>query len=149
MIGPSFITAAGTSINALNHGLFTVKRRKKSSGALNQRKMFEEVSSSNHNTVIKKNVFLLIFLPIFQAQMVRRVKAYLSRMKVITDEDKLHELSLQCENNVTGGGGGSGSSSTAPQPIRKCNPSPTLSTASSASSTSEGRRTMAPKFGKH
>ncbi len=33
----------------------------------------------------------------FQAQMVRRVKAYLNSMKVISDETKLNEMSLQCE----------------------------------------------------
>lgn len=72
--------------------------------------------------------------------MVRRVKAYLAKMKVITDEEKLHELSIMCENAVTG-------PSAASVPLRKCNPSPTLSTASSTSSTSEGRRATAPKFG--
>lgn len=74
--------------------------------------------------------------------MVRRVKAYLGKMKVITDEEKLHELSLACEGNITG-------PSTTTAPLRKCNPSPTLSTASSTSSTSEGRRATAPKFGKY
>ncbi len=29
--------------------------------------------------------------------MVRRVKAYLNSMKVISDETKLNEMSLQCE----------------------------------------------------
>ena len=32
-----------------------------------------------------------------QAQMVRRVKAYLKSIKVITDEDALHKMSLECE----------------------------------------------------
>jgi len=41
-------------------------------------------------------IFLNIFLSI-QAQMVRRVKAYLKSMKVITDEDELHKMSLECE----------------------------------------------------
>ncbi len=72
--------------------------------------------------------------------MVRRVKAYLGKMKVITDEDKLHELSLVCE-------GGTVAAPSAPAQPRKYNPSPTLSTASSTSSASEGRRTTAPKFG--
>ena len=38
----------------------------------------------------------------FQAQMVRRVKAYLNHMRVITDEDKLHQMSLECEPPVGG-----------------------------------------------
>ncbi|XP_065216720.1 rap guanine nucleotide exchange factor 6-like isoform X2 [Planococcus citri] len=105
-------------VNPVSHGILTVKRRKKSAGALNQRKMYEE------------------------AQMVRRVKAYLAKIKVITDEEKLHELSIQCENLVTGPSSYSGNA-----PLRKCNPSPTLSTASSTSSTSEGRKATAPKFG--
>jgi Rap guanine nucleotide exchange factor 2 len=29
--------------------------------------------------------------------MVRRVKAYLNNMKVITDEDQLHQMSMECE----------------------------------------------------
>lgn len=33
------------TINSISHGISTVKRRKKSSGALNQRKMYEEVST--------------------------------------------------------------------------------------------------------
>ena len=35
--------------------------------------------------------------------MVRRVKAYLKNMKVITDEEKLHAMSLECEPPVGGG----------------------------------------------
>ncbi|XP_066903454.1 rap guanine nucleotide exchange factor 6 isoform X8 [Halyomorpha halys] len=97
-------------------GAATVKRRKKSTGAPNPKKMFEE------------------------AQMVRRVKAYLNRMRVVTDEEKLHELSLECEGSREGGSSGG--------PVRKRNPSPTLSTASSASSASEGNRKHPhPKFG--
>ena len=38
----------------------------------------------------------------FKAQMVRRVKAYLKNMKVITDEDKLHAMSLECEPPIGG-----------------------------------------------
>ena len=45
---------------------------KKGSSAPNPKRMFEE------------------------AQMVRRVKAYLSNMRVITDEDQLHRMSEQC-----------------------------------------------------
>ncbi|XP_073989793.1 rap guanine nucleotide exchange factor 2-like isoform X3 [Rhodnius prolixus] len=102
-------------------GAATVKRRKKSTGAPNPKKMFEE------------------------AQMVRRVKAYLNRMRVVTDEEKLHELSLECEVGTREGGSGGSSSS---GPVRKRNPSPTLSTASSASSASEGtRKHQHPKFG--
>ena len=33
----------------------------------------------------------------YQAQMVRRVKAYLCKMPVITDEDCLHKMSLEVE----------------------------------------------------
>ncbi|XP_058810856.1 rap guanine nucleotide exchange factor 2-like isoform X2 [Phymastichus coffea] len=100
----------------------TVKRRKKSAAAPNPKKMFEE------------------------AQMVRRVKAYLANMKVITDEEKLHQLSVECEPHVgtvtmaaavpLGGSRG------------RRHPSPTLSTTSSASSTSEGRKSIqGTKFG--
>ena len=34
--------------------------------------------------------------------MVRRVKAYLKNMKVITDEEKLHAMSLECEPPIGG-----------------------------------------------
>ncbi|KAK0182064.1 hypothetical protein PV327_000235 [Microctonus hyperodae] len=94
----------------------TVKRRKKSTAAPNPKKMFEE------------------------AQMVRRVKAYLANMKVITDEERLHALSVECEPHAgtvavaaavpLGGSRG------------RRHPSPTLSTTSSASSTSEGRKSI-------
>ncbi|XP_034934295.1 rap guanine nucleotide exchange factor 2-like isoform X2 [Chelonus insularis] len=100
----------------------TVKRRKKSAAAPNPKKMFEE------------------------AQMVRRVKAYLANMKVITDEERLHALSVECEPHAgtvaiaaavpLGGSRG------------RRHPSPTLSTTSSASSTSEGRKSIqGTKFG--
>nr|CAD7197142.1 unnamed protein product [Timema douglasi] len=89
------------------HNVATVKRRKKSTAQPNPKKMFEE------------------------AQMVRRVKAYLNNMRVITDEDKLHILSLECEPS------GSAPNSA---PVRKRHPSPTLSTTSSTSSTSEGKK---------
>lgn len=75
--------------------------------------------------------------------MVRRVKAYLNKMRVMTDEDKLHELSVACEGGRTGGDHSAPNSA----PLRKRNPSPTLSTTSSASSASEGRKPTAPKFG--
>lgn len=67
--------------------------------------------------------------------MVRRVKAYLNNMRVVTDEEKLHSLSLECEP------GGSAAPTSAP--IRKRHPSPTLSTTSSASSASEGKKGLA------
>lgn len=76
--------------------------------------------------------------------MVRRVKAYLAKMKVITEEDKLIELSMNCEgSNSSGSIIGSG------QIMRKRHPSPTLSTASSASSASEGLKNTGPKFGNY
>ncbi|XP_061196450.1 rap guanine nucleotide exchange factor 2-like isoform X2 [Saccostrea echinata] len=56
-------------------GMATMKRGKNRRGSTlpNAKKMYEE------------------------AQMVRRVKSYLSNMKVIYDEDKLREMSYQCE----------------------------------------------------
>lgn len=94
-------------------GQVTVKRRKKSTAAPNPKKMFEE------------------------AQMVRRVKAYLNRMHVETDEERLHALSAECE-----------SAGLVPGPPRRRHPSPSLSTASSASSASEGKKSFAGnKFG--
>lgn len=102
--------------NIIQHGSATVKRRKKTVQAPNPKKMFEE------------------------AQMVRRVKAYLNNIQIIKDEEKLHIMSLECEpaivvsapNSVT---------------IRKRHPSPTLSTTSSTSSKSEGMKNVGPKFG--
>ena len=44
----------------------------------------------------------------FQAQMVRRVKSYLKNMKIVTDykmkdyEEKLHQMSIECEAPVGG-----------------------------------------------
>lgn len=130
MVALNQMTAAGTgqagvtSSNTIHlPGQTTVKRRKKSTAAPNPKKMFEE------------------------AQMVRRVKAYLNNMRVITDEDALHIRSLECEPSCgTGGGGGGGgggsSSGSAPNTviIRKRHPSPTLSTTSSTSSASEGKK---------
>lgn len=102
--------------NIIQHGSATVKRRKKSAAAPNPKKMFEE------------------------AQMVRKVKAYLNHIDIIKDEEKLHLMSLECEpaivvsapNSVT---------------IRKRHPSPTLSTTSSTSSKSDGMKAVGPKFG--
>ncbi|XP_076365591.1 rap guanine nucleotide exchange factor 2-like isoform X4 [Tachypleus tridentatus] len=95
----------------------TVKKRKKSTGQPHPKKMFEE------------------------AQMVRRVKTYLANHKVITDEDQLRSMSLECEPAVV-----TGPASVLP---RKRHPSPTLSMASTTSSTSEGKKSVnsGPKFG--
>ncbi|KAH8238011.1 hypothetical protein KR032_010880 [Drosophila birchii] len=65
--------AAAGSVIAANAGQATIKRRKKSAAAPNPKKMFEE------------------------AQMVRRVKAYLNSLKILSDEDLLHKFSLECE----------------------------------------------------
>lgn len=61
--------------NSWISGMATMKRVKNRRGSAvpNAKKMYEE------------------------AQMVRRVKSYLSNMKVITDEEKLKEMSHQCE----------------------------------------------------
>lgn len=128
----------------------TVKRSRKRSTAMpHPKKMFEE------------------------AQMVRRVKAYLANMRVITDEDQLRHMSNEAEppaggsvsssgpsasgSAASGGSTGGGSESratgasvlSAVNHVRKRHPSPTLSTASTTSSTSatsEGRK-AGPKFG--
>ncbi|KAH8283637.1 hypothetical protein KR018_010331, partial [Drosophila ironensis] len=92
--------AAAGAVIASNAGQATIKRRKKSAAAPNPKKMFEE------------------------AQMVRRVKAYLNSLKILSDEDQLHKLSLECEqphgstysgstshgntSHRSGGGGSSG-----------------------------------------
>nr|XP_033323522.1 rap guanine nucleotide exchange factor 2-like isoform X10 [Megalopta genalis] len=100
----------------------TVKRRKKSTAAPNPKKMFEE------------------------AQMVRRVKAYLTNMKVITDEERLHGLSVDCEPHAGAVAVAAAVPLSAGRGRR--HPSPTLSTTSSASSTSEGRKSIqGTKFG--
>lgn len=97
-------------------GQATVKRRKKSTAAPNPKKMFEE------------------------SQMVRRVKAYLNNLQVVTDESKLHEMSLECES-------ASGSSTSGPSIIPgKRHASPAPSTTSSTSSASDERKPL-PKFG--
>lgn len=105
------------STNIIQHGSATVKRRKKSAQAPNPKKMFEE------------------------AQMVRRVKAYLNNVKIIKDEDQLHQMSLECEPQQMSAPNSVG--------IRKRHPSPTLSTTSSTSSASasEKKASMGPKFG--
>merc|ERR1719270_2736579 len=67
-----------------------------------------------------------------EAQMVRRVKAYLKSMKVITDEEELHRMSQEVEPP-------SGGLAPPPLPVlntvRKRNPSPSPSAVSSSSST--------------
>merc|ERR1719150_794267 len=98
---------AMVSMNQLTTGQHLANRRqgrKKTAGIPNPKRMFEE------------------------AQMVRRVKAYLKSMKVITDEEELHKMSMECEPPSGG----------LPPPLsttRKRNPSPTPSAVSSASST--------------
>merc|ERR1719436_2010631 len=94
-------------MNQLTTGQHLANRRgrKKMAGIPNPKRMFEE------------------------AQMVRRVKAYLKSMKVITNEEELHKMSMECEPPLGG--------LPPPPPLsttRKRNPSPTPSAASSASS---------------
>ncbi|XP_017778513.1 PREDICTED: rap guanine nucleotide exchange factor 2 isoform X3 [Nicrophorus vespilloides] len=97
-------------------GQATVKRRKKSAAAPNPKKMFEE------------------------SQMVRRVKTYLNNLQVVTNEVRLHEMSLECEpasgNTIAGQGG----------QRRHRHASPAPSTTSSTSSASDERKPI-PKFG--
>lgn len=107
-------------------GQATVKRRKKSAQAPNPKKMFEE------------------------AQMVRRVKAYLNNLQVVSDETRLHEMSLECEGSTTSGSAngsiGSGSQGSGAQRTRR-HASPAPSTTSSASSASDERKPSGNKFG--
>ncbi|CAL1272986.1 unnamed protein product [Larinioides sclopetarius] len=114
--GGAHPTAAMASLNsfATTTNAATVKRRKKSSAQPNPKKMFEE------------------------AQMVRRVKAYLNNLKVVTDEDQLHAMSVECEPLIT---------SANTLQVRKRQPSPTLSAASSNSSSSDIKKSSNPKFG--
>ncbi|KAK3863195.1 hypothetical protein Pcinc_031004 [Petrolisthes cinctipes] len=131
-------SSALISLNQMASGggnqIATVKRRKKSTAAPDKKKMYEE------------------------AQMVRRVKAYLSRMSIIFDEEQLRSMSLECEagaegghksttsslssthnnnnNNNNNGGGSNSAPPTNPQPRRRTH-SPTPSTTSSTSSTSQ------------
>lgn len=65
--------------------------------------------------------------------MVRRVKAYLKNMQVITNEDELHKMSLECE--PPSGGVPHPPAATVLSTVRKRNPSPSPSAASSSSST--------------
>lgn len=72
-----FLLGHGTSaahIFAANSGTNTIKKKSRRSSTLpNAKKMYEEY------------------------QMVRRVKSYLQNMSIIDDEEKLNELSVQCE----------------------------------------------------
>lgn len=78
--------------------------------------------------------------------MVRRVKAYLANMKVITDEERLHGLSVDCEPHAGAVAVAAAVPLSAGRGRR--HPSPTLSTTSSTSSTSEGRKSIqGTKFG--
>ncbi|XP_069992799.1 uncharacterized protein PDZ-GEF isoform X12 [Penaeus vannamei] len=128
-------SAALITLNQMGAQIATVKRRKKSTAAPDKKKMYEE------------------------AQMVRRVKAYLSRLQVITDEEQLRNMSLECEAGPEGhkpAGGHSNSSSSGSSSAPPTNPpprrrphSPTPSTTSSTSSTSQtsdGKKHTA-KFG--
>ncbi|PRD31099.1 UNVERIFIED_CONTAM: Rap guanine nucleotide exchange factor 2 [Trichonephila clavipes] len=114
--GGAHPTAAMASLNsfATTTNAATVKRRKKSSAQPNPKKMFEE------------------------AQMVRRVKAYLNNLKVVTDEDQLHAMSVECEPLIT---------TASTLQVRKRQPSPTLSAASSNSSSSDIKKPSNSKFG--
>lgn len=107
-------TPSGNHHLMMTSSTTTVKRRKKSAATSNYKKMFEE------------------------AQMVRRVKAFLNKIHVVSDEDQLHRMSVECEANNT--------SAPTSVTVRKRHPSPTLSTTSSTSSTSESRKNVA-KFG--
>nr|CAI5855943.1 unnamed protein product [Callosobruchus analis] len=139
MVALNQLTTASSQYHT--QGQATVKRRKKSTAAPNPKKMFEE------------------------SQMVRRVKAYLNNLHVETDEQRLHEMSLECEPAAaaatTTGSGGVGSSGgvggmaagmmggmTGVAVRGKRHPSPAPSTTSSTSSAGGGeeRKTTA-KFG--
>merc|ERR1719367_233983 len=125
MVAMNQLTTGGQHLKAMRDQ----RRRKKVSGVPNPKRMFEE------------------------AQMVRRVKAYLKNMRIITDEERLHAMSLECEPPV---GGTLASSAVAamqlPQPsLRKRNPSPTPSAVSSTSSAlsngDKAKSSLQPKFG--
>eukprot|EP00096_Caligus_rogercresseyi_P009497 TRINITY_DN3238_c0_g2_i1.p1 TRINITY_DN3238_c0_g2~~TRINITY_DN3238_c0_g2_i1.p1 ORF type:complete len:1352 (+),score=489.49 TRINITY_DN3238_c0_g2_i1:114-4058(+) len=71
---PSNAMVAMNQLSTGGQHLATVnRRRKKTTGLPNPKRMFEE------------------------AQMVRRVKSYLQNMRVITEEHCLHKMSLECE----------------------------------------------------
>jgi Rap guanine nucleotide exchange factor 2 len=100
----------------LHIGQATVKRR---AAVLNPKKIFVE------------------------SQMVRRVKAYLNNLQVVTDEPQFYKMSLECEgairNTMNGPAG---------VPRGKQHASPAPSTTSSTSSTSDERKPPIAKFGK-
>lgn len=105
-------------------GAALARRRKRSTAQPSPKKMFEE------------------------AQMVRRVKAYLSHLKVVADEGRLLAMSFECEPHpapsaipVVLPSNAQPQRKRHPSP-RKRHPSPTLSTASSNSSTSEGKKSI-------
>ncbi len=74
-----FSQSLSTQVNrSISSSCYLRNRRKKSAAVPNPKRMFEE------------------------ANMVRRVKAYLNNMNVITDEDRLHAMSMECEPPVGG-----------------------------------------------
>merc|ERR1719350_1269276 len=94
-------SSAMISMNQLTTGHHLANRRaarKKTTAIPNPKRMFEE------------------------AQMVRRVKAYLKNMQVITNEDELHKMSLECE--PPSGGVPHPPAATVLSTVRKRNPSP-------------------------
>ena len=142
----SDVSDAMRKMNPPTH-LATMKRSatgRKNKEALNPKKMYEE------------------------AQMVRRVKAYLNKMTIIEDEDKLLQMSYECEPPPPPPATMSSSNSNSKQLIstnssaslisqggKRRTTSPTPSNASTASSTShqshtsDGRKstTSGTKFG--
>nr|CAH7749628.1 unnamed protein product [Callosobruchus chinensis] len=138
MVALNQLTTASSQYHT--QGQATVKRRKKSTAAPNPKKMFEE------------------------SQMVRRVKAYLNNLHVETDEQRLHEMSLECEPaaaaaTTTGGGGGSsggvggmaagmigGMTGAAVRGKRHASPAPSTTSSTSSAGGGEERKTTA-KFG--
>jgi Rap guanine nucleotide exchange factor 2 len=72
-----------------------------------------------------------------EMNMIRKVKAYLHRLKILEDENALHDMSIVCESGGSSGGGGAHFGSTnsvsRTQTLKKPS-SPTLSTTSSNNS---------------
>ncbi|VEN33719.1 unnamed protein product [Callosobruchus maculatus] len=139
MVALNQLTTASSQYHT--QGQATVKRRKKSTAAPNPKKMFEE------------------------SQMVRRVKAYLNNLHVETDEQRLHEMSLECEpaaaaatTTGSGGGGSSGGvggiaagmmggmTGAAVRGKRHASPAPSTTSSTSSAGGGEERKTTA-KFG--
>lgn len=79
--------AAMNQLTTSNLTTTTGKRRKKSQGPPNPKKMYEE------------------------ANMIRKVKAYLHKLSVVTNENELFDMSCNCEPPSLGSGSGGGSSS--------------------------------------